>query len=79
MILVQLSDIHMGSQFQGDVFAKVIEEVNQIKPDAIIITGDLTDEGLIKQYQKCKEEISKFDCKKIFAISGNHDYRNSGY
>ena len=79
MIIVQLSDIHMGSQYLGDVFAKVIEEVNQIKPDAVIITGDLTDEGLIKQYEKCKEMISKIKCKRIFAISGNHDYRNSGY
>ena len=79
MIIVQISDIHMGSQYQGDVFAKVIDEINQIKPDTVIITGDLTDEGLIKQYEKCKEMISKIKCKKIIAISGNHDYRNSGY
>jgi len=79
MILVQLSDIHVGSQFQESVFSKVIEEVNEIKPDAILITGDLTNEGLISEYEKCKKLISKLDCKKIFTISGNHDYRNSGY
>ena len=79
MIIVQLSDIHVGSQFQEDVFDTVISEVNEINPDTILISGDLTNEGLIKEYEKCKKLISRFNCKKIIAISGNHDYRNSGY
>ena len=79
MIIVQLSDIHVGSQFQEDVFETVISEVNDLKPDAILISGDLTNEGLIKEYEKCKKLISRFNCKKIISISGNHDYRNSGY
>ncbi len=79
MIIVQLSDIHVGSQFQTPVFDKVIQEVNGLKPDVILISGDLTNEGLIKEYEKCKELVSKLNCKKIIAISGNHDYRNSGY
>ena len=79
MIIVQLSDIHVGSQFQEDVFETVISEVNGLKPDVILISGDLTNEGLIKEYEKCKKLISRFNCKKIISISGNHDYRNSGY
>ena len=79
MIIIQLSDIHVGSQFQESVFEKVITEINQINPDTILITGDLTNEGLIKEYEKCKNLISKLNCKKVITISGNHDYRNSGY
>jgi len=79
MILVQLSDLHVGSQFQPKKFAQVVKEVNEIKPDAIIIKGDLTNEGLIKEYKECKELVSKFKTKKIISISGNHDYRNTGY
>ena len=55
MIIVQLSDIHVGSQFQEDVFDKVLQEVNEIKPDCILITGDLTNEGLKSEYEKCKK------------------------
>ena len=44
MQLVQLSDIHVGSFFKQQVFDTVVEEVNKLNPDAIIITGDLTDE-----------------------------------
>ena len=79
MKIVQLSDIHVGSQFQEDVFAKVVDEVNSLKPEAVVITGDLTNEGLLKEYERCKNLISKINVKKIIAISGNHDYRNTGY
>jgi len=79
MQIVQLSDIHVGSQFREKVFDRVIEEVNQLKPDTIVITGDLTNEGLVPQYEKCKELLSKLKTKNIIAISGNHDYRNTGY
>ena len=79
MNIVQLSDIHFGSQFRNDVFEQVIDEVNELSPDAVIITGDLTNEGLKEEYEGCKELVSKINVKKIIAIGGNHDYRNTGY
>ena len=79
MEIVQLSDIHVGSQFREEVFQKVIDEINLLKPEAVVITGDLTNEGLVEQYEKCKKMISQINVKKIIAISGNHDYRNTGY
>ena len=79
MEIVQLSDIHVGAQFRADIFEKVIEEVNSLNPDAVVITGDLTNEGLKEQYEKCKTLISKINVDNIIAISGNHDYRNTGY
>ena len=79
MEIVQLSDIHVGAQFREAVFDQVIEELNLLKPDVVIITGDLTNEGLKEQYEKCKTLISKINVDRIIAISGNHDYRNTGY
>ena len=79
MEIVQLSDIHVGSQFREDVFETVIKEVNSLQPDSVIITGDLTNEGLKEQYEKCKALVSKINVDNIIAISGNHDYRNTGY
>ena len=79
MEIVQLSDIHVGSQFREDVFQTVIKEVNSLKPDSVIITGDLTNEGLKEQYEKCKNLVSEINVDNIIAISGNHDYRNTGY
>ena len=79
MKIVQISDIHVGSQFREEVFDKVVDEVNDIHPSAIIVTGDLTNEGLMQEYEKCKVKLAKFKTEKIIAISGNHDYRNTGY
>ena len=77
MKIVQLSDIHFGAQFRDDIFNQVIDEVNKLSPDAVIITGDLTNEGLKEEYEGCKELISKINVKKIICVSGNHDYRNT--
>lgn len=79
MIIVQLSDLHVGSQFLPEVFETLVKEVNGLHPDVIVITGDLTNEGLMKEYEKCKSLLTKFNTKKIISISGNHDYRNTGY
>ncbi|MBI3622760.1 metallophosphoesterase, partial [Candidatus Pacearchaeota archaeon] len=79
MKIVQISDIHVGSQFQEEIFDTVVDEVNELTPSAILVTGDLTNEGLLKEYEKCKAKFSKFEAEKIITISGNHDYRNTGY
>lgn len=79
MQIVQISDLHIGSQFLQEKFDTMVNEVNDLNPDVIVITGDLTNEGLMKEYEKCKELLTQFNTKKIIAISGNHDYRNTGY
>lgn len=79
MKIVQISDLHVGSQFLEEKFNVLVNEINKLNPDVIVITGDLTNEGLMKEYEKCKSLLEKFNTKKIIAISGNHDYRNTGY
>jgi 3',5'-cyclic AMP phosphodiesterase CpdA len=48
MKLVQLSDLHIGGDyFNQAIFDTIVDEVNnKPKPDAILITGDLTDDVL---------------------------------
>jgi 3',5'-cyclic AMP phosphodiesterase CpdA len=79
MIIVQISDLHIGSQFLQEKFDALVQEVNDICPDVIVVTGDITNEGLMKEYEKCKSLLTKFNTKRIITISGNHDYRNTGY
>lgn len=79
MIIVHVSDLHVGSQFIEEKFSQVVKEINELKPDVLIVTGDLTNEGLVKEYDKAKSLLSQLNVKKIISISGNHDYRNTGY
>jgi 3',5'-cyclic AMP phosphodiesterase CpdA len=79
LILVQISDIHCGPQFRKEIFDEALREINNIEPDCVIITGDLTEEGLVKQYQQAKENIDGIKAQEIVICSGNHDYRSTGY
>ena len=79
MIIVQISDLHVGSQFIESQFHRMAAEVNGLRPDVVVVTGDLTNEGIQREYQKCSDLLSTIRTKKMIAISGNHDYRNTGY
>lgn len=68
MIIVQISDLHVGSQFLEDKFNVLVDEINELNPDVIVITGDLTNEGLMKEYEKCKSLLEKFNTKKLLQL-----------
>ena len=76
--VIHLSDIHYASV--GEVkLNKAVEEVNTMKPDIIVFTGDLYDEfsnltedmenKIINALSKLKAPLGKY------AVSGNHDYK----
>lgn len=80
MRIIQISDLHIGGLFKQSAFDKLVDEVNnELRPDLIIVSGDITDEGLIFQYEMAKKEIEKFYCPNMVIFPGNHDYRHTGY
>jgi 3',5'-cyclic-AMP phosphodiesterase len=83
MLLVQLSDLHIGgAYFKQEIFDTIVNEVNnKLKPDVILITGDLTDEGLVSQFERASVEIKRLTdaCPNVIILPGNHDYRHTGY
>src|SRR6476620_11554257 len=50
-----------------------------MKPDAIIVTGDITDEGILPQLELARVELERFKCRELIVLPGNHDYRHTGY
>ena len=79
MQIVQLSDLHVGGLFKEDAFNTIVNEVNELSPDVVIISGDLTDDGLIFQFQQALSLIQKIKCPNLITLPGNHDYRHTGY
>jgi len=78
--IIQISDLHVGGLFKQETFDTLVREVNtDLKPDVLIISGDLTDDGLYFQFEKARRELSKFKCKNMIIFPGNHDYRHTGY
>ncbi|MDI6799588.1 MAG: metallophosphoesterase family protein [Actinomycetota bacterium] len=78
--IVHISDIHAGSQyFITNLMSRTISEINEIKPDIVVITGDLVNEGFSQEFKTAESFISEIDCKDILIVPGNHDSRNVGY
>ena len=77
--LVQISDIHIGSLYDQSIFDNIVNEVNELHPNAIVVTGDLTDEGILPQFERAREQLKRFECRDVIVIPGNHDYRHTGY
>lgn len=67
--MVQISDVHVGSR-SGRFLARVVRKVNALKPDIVVITGDLID----------FRDISSEELKSLATLSapswfiiGNHE------
>ena len=80
MIIAHISDIHcdLGNDFNVQTFEKAVKILNDSNPDFVFISGDLTTNGLLTEYDMAKEKIDKIDYK-LFVVPGNHDERNLGY
>jgi predicted MPP superfamily phosphohydrolase len=42
------------------------------------LSGDLTENGLISEFETASKELKKLRAKKIIYLSGNHDYCSTG-
>jgi Icc protein len=79
MLLIQISDIHCGPMFRREALRTAIKEINEMCPEVVLVTGDLTENGLISEFKTASNELKKLKAQKIIYISGNHDYRSTGY
>jgi Icc protein len=78
--IVQLSDLHCGQQFfLPQHLERAIAEVNEMEPDVVVISGDLTSHGFKEEYVLAREYLNRVECEAMVVIPGNHDSRNVGY
>lgn len=77
--ILQYSDMHISDYFDDKDIKKVVEKINEEKPDIVVFTGDLIDE--YNNYEN-KDNINEI-CSNLglinaplgkYAIYGNHDY-----
>jgi predicted MPP superfamily phosphohydrolase len=74
--IVFASDFHCGVFFGKDRAKKTVEKINGLDPDIIILGGDYIDEDQ-NYIGECFPEFSLLKAKRgIYAVLGNHDYRN---
>jgi predicted MPP superfamily phosphohydrolase len=70
--IVQLSDLHVGRTIQRDFVEKLVAATNQLKPDLVVITGDLIDLSI----ERIKSDLAPLKDlhAPVYFILGNHEY-----
>lgn len=77
--IVQFSDLHYGRTTNEDTLKKLVQEINELKPDIIIFTGDLFDNKNIsaKNEEIVTKYLSEINAKIFkFACLGDYDLKN---
>lgn len=72
--IVQLTDLHASRLLQAPWLQAVVDKTNALKPDLILITGDLVDgspRARVDDVQPLKDLRARYG---VFAIPGNHEY-----
>ncbi|MBI5243365.1 MAG: metallophosphoesterase [Elusimicrobia bacterium] len=72
--IIQLSDLHLGVSSPVSRFEDIAERASRLKPDLVVLTGDLLDPGYIDS--EAVERIGRLlDAKHgKLAVLGNHEF-----
>ena len=81
--IVHFSDLHYQSTFGEKDLTNLVDKIQDLEPDILIFTGDLTDaktkitqedlQQLIHAFQKLSAPLG------MYAVRGNEDYHNSNF
>ena len=78
--IAHISDLHAGSPyFVPSLMDRTVVELNELRPDLVLCTGDLTEMGFRQDYVTAHEYLQRLECPDVIVIPGNHDSRNVGY
>lgn len=72
--IAHISDMHIGGLIDATFVARSVEQINQLKPDLIAITGDLCDahiEAVKEAINELRHLKSRFG---TYYVVGNHEY-----
>lgn len=72
--IVQITDLHIGPLINGKWLRKVVDKINALKPDIIVITGDLVD-GTVEELRHHVAPLAGLRSRHgTYFITGNHEY-----
>jgi 3',5'-cyclic AMP phosphodiesterase CpdA len=69
--LVHLSDLHFG-RVDYSVVEPLVATIGEIKPDVVVVSGDLTQRARSQQFKEAKEFLDRLPSPQII-VPGNHD------
>jgi 3',5'-cyclic AMP phosphodiesterase CpdA len=80
VLLAQLSDLHLGANWEGvdprPRLEQVVEAVRSLpnRVDAVVVSGDLADDASAQSYDLARRLLGGFEAP-VHVLPGNHDNR----
>lgn len=86
MLIAQVSDLHV--QAEGRLVCGIVDAANMFMacvadlmqqtplPDAVVLSGDLVDQGSRREYERLKELLAPLQMP-VYLLAGNHDARET--
>jgi predicted MPP superfamily phosphohydrolase len=72
--IAQLSDVHIGSLLGARFMRDLVEQTNAMKPDLVVITGDLVD-GSVAELGATVGMLTQLSSRHgTYFVTGNHEY-----
>ncbi len=73
MIILHASDLHFGKPHRPAVSEAVLAFVEEQDPDAIVVSGDLTQRARVKEYRAARHFLKRLAPCPVVVTAGNHD------
>jgi len=76
--IVAVSDIHLSPIDGERLLERIVDKINSLKPDIIILAGDIVDDKAeVLEQRKIGESLKRLNPKYgIYTINGNHEFIN---
>ncbi len=74
MRILHISDLHYRESSENwSLLKEAGRQFEMLRPDYILITGDLTNDGLDEQFERVKRFVASLDFCQVLLIPGNRD------
>jgi predicted MPP superfamily phosphohydrolase len=73
-VLAVMTDLHLGPTLRREFLEDVVRRLNQLKPDAILVLGDLAD-GSVTKLRETVAPLGHLSAPwGVFFVTGNHEF-----
>lgn len=72
MKIAHLSDLHFGKSISPHKLLALTSDLVEQKPEVVVVTGDITDSGNVKQFVQAKDFLSSIGCL-FLSVPGNRE------
>ena len=73
MIILHASDLHFGKPHRPAVSEAILAFVEEQDPDAIVVSGDLTQRAKAREYRAARHFLKRLAPRPVVVTAGNHD------